>query len=144
MRQELTQHCAECRDSALRSKYHLQTNQIPVQTYPGVTYPRVRQPLGINVDLTAVSFCRVNAEGLGYISTFCKPYVHTTVNVATFYTPDFLMFGLELNKPSLEGTLSRMKDNGYLFSIPGRLRWDVQPTVPSKFQIKKVTKRLFR
>ena len=47
MRQEVSQHCAECRGCALRSKYHRQP-KIPVQEYP-----EVLQPMGrMHVDLT--------------------------------------------------------------------------------------------
>jgi hypothetical protein len=47
MRNEISQHCAECRGCALRSKYFRQP-RIPVQEYPAVC-----QPLGrIHIDLT--------------------------------------------------------------------------------------------
>jgi hypothetical protein len=47
MRQEISQHCAECRGCALRSKYHRQP-KIPVQEYPPVFLPLGR----IHIDLT--------------------------------------------------------------------------------------------
>ena len=47
MRQEICQHCAECRGCALRSKYH-RTPKIPIQTHPVA-----RVPLGrVHIDLT--------------------------------------------------------------------------------------------
>ena len=47
MRQETSQHCAECRSCALRSKY-LRQPKIPVQEYPEVCRPLGR----VHIDLT--------------------------------------------------------------------------------------------
>ena len=69
MPQEVSQHCAECRGCALRSKYHRQP-KIPIQTYPEARIPMERLHIDLTGELPAT-------EGKGSKYTLVVKDYHT-------------------------------------------------------------------